>query len=233
MAEWIQEGNHLDVIFPAGATEGEPVQVGGYTGLPGGTFAAAARGALVITGVISAEKATGGGSAFALGDLVDWDPDALAGDGAAVATGTGGVNSFFLGKVTQRDNVDADTRVEVRLMPESVEAAISAALSLNAEVANEIIVSVQVAPGVTTRLFAEVFDDAALHALVAAFTLRDASIGPIELTTSARPSLILDTQPDGSTGVGVTDVSGVFVGSVWLLVTPMGGTPQVIEAIFA
>lgn len=234
MANWISEGNSLDIDFPAGAVTGVPIQVGPYVGLPSGNKTAGQRGALQVTGLVRVEKLTTGGSAHAFGDVVDFDPDQAPAPGVVVPAGTGGVNSFPFGVVSESNNTDADAFVEVRLGPDSAGRALlpTVALTLGAESGNFIPVNITADLGVLTRCICKVYDNDGLHAIVAEFTVTE--VGPgAELSATAQPTLILETDAAGQADIRVLDVSGAFVGSVWLEVTPENGGPQIVELVYA
>ena len=113
-------------------------------------------------------------------------------------------------------------------------------LTAAAEAGNAIAVSIQIknASGTNVsrvqRLRCQVYDASMVPSLVAAFTSAETGVGA-EVSTTARPGLLIDTDANGAATVTVTDVSGSFVGTVYIEVEPVNelGTPQILALVFA
>lgn len=84
------------------------------------------------------------------------------------------------------------------------------------------------------RLLCQLYDDSMLPALVAAWTMAETGAGT-PVSTTARPALLIDTDGNGAAAVTVTDVSGVFSGTMYLEVTPENspGSPSIVALTFA
>lgn len=113
------------------------------------------------------------------------------------------------------------------------------ALTPAAEAGNAIAVAIQIgansAPVARVqRLRCQLYDADMLPALVAAWTMAETGAGS-EVSTTARPALLIDTDGNGAATVTVTDVSGVFAGTMYLEVAPVnaGGTPTIVPLTFA
>lgn len=115
-----------------------------------------------------------------------------------------------------------------------------AELTPGAEAGNAIAVAVQVKDTTganvarTQRFACRVYDAAMGPTLAAAWTLAETGAGA-EISTTARPQLLIDTDANGAATVAVTDVSGVFVGTVYLELTPENkqGVPSIVALTFA
>ena len=120
-------------------------------------------------------------------------------------------------------------------------------LTAAAEAGNAIAVTIDVqdqnsaAVAAVTRLHCQVYDAAMLLSLVGAFTCAETGLGT-EVSTTAKPGLLIDTDAGGDAIVTVTDVSGVFAGTVYLKVVPVVaeaggakyyGQPSIIPLTFA
>lgn len=120
-------------------------------------------------------------------------------------------------------------------------------LTAAAEAGNAIAVTIAIqdqdgsAVAAATRLHCQVFDAAMLEAVVGAFTCAETGVGT-EVSTTARPGLLIDTDANGAATVTVTDVSGAFGGTVYLRVMPViaeaggakfYGQPSIIPLVFA
>ena len=84
------------------------------------------------------------------------------------------------------------------------------------------------------RVLCQLFDTSMLPVLVGAFTMAETGLGA-EVSTSARPALVIDTNASGVATVAATDVSTVFAGDLFLLMTPLNlpGTPRLVSLSFA
>lgn len=117
-------------------------------------------------------------------------------------------------------------------------------LTPGAEVANAIPVVINVVSWAGTpvsrvqRLLCRVREADMVTGLVAAWTMAETGAGS-EVSTSARPELLIDTDASGDATVTVTDVSGAFAGTVYLEVVPVStatnvpGTPRIVALVFA
>lgn len=113
-------------------------------------------------------------------------------------------------------------------------------LTALAEAANVIPVTVQIRDewnipfSDTVQCRADILDADMVHALVGAFTAAETGAG-VEISTTARPSLLFDTDANGVAEVSVTDVSGIFAGTVYLQVAPLAGvgSPRIVPCVFA
>jgi predicted RecA/RadA family phage recombinase len=106
-AVYFQEGDSIDYTPGADVAAGDVVVQGDLVGVAVRPIAANTLGALAVTGVFDFAKATGGGSAIAMGAIVYWDD-------AANQANTTSAGNKLLGKVV-RAAADADTTVRVRL----------------------------------------------------------------------------------------------------------------------
>jgi len=112
LATFIQDGDTIDYTPPSGGTNvavGDVILQGDLIGVANQSIAAGAPGSLSVTGVFDFTKATGVGTAIALGVNVYWD-DTLK---QAVDTDAVGVNKLIGKSVAAA--VDADPTVRVRL----------------------------------------------------------------------------------------------------------------------
>lgn len=107
-AVFVQEACAIDYTPTADVPSGMVVVQGDLIGVARMPIAANTLGSLAVEGAFDVAKATGGGTALAVGAIVYWD------DTANVATTTAAGNKL-LGKVI-RAAADADTTVRVRLM---------------------------------------------------------------------------------------------------------------------
>lgn len=89
------------------------------------------------------------------------------------------------------------------------------------------------------RLLCELVDASMVAALVAAWTLAEVGAGS-EISTTARPALLIATDANGNATVRITDVSGVSTATMYLKVTPlppsgtnMPGAPAIVSVTFA
>ncbi len=107
-------------------------------------------------------------------------------------------------------------------------------LTAAAESGNAIAVTIGLKDGMgvtlarAQRLKCQILDAAGLIGLVAEWTLAETGAGS-EISTTARPTLIIETDASGAAVVTVTDVSGTFAGTVYLEVTPVslaGASPE-------
>ena len=108
-----------------------------------------------------------------------------------------------------------------------------------AEAANAIAIAIQIedathAPSAgVQRCKCTVYDADMVPALAAAFTATETGTGSI-VSTPNRPAILIATDASGVAELTVTDVSGVFVGSVFVEVAPeSGGVPTIVEIAFA
>ncbi len=107
--QFIHDGDSIDYTPGADVAAGDVVVQGELVGIAKLDIAADALGALAVKGVFDLPKATGGGTAIAVGSLVYWD----AGASVATTNAAAGANKL-LGK-TVKAAVDADATVRVRL----------------------------------------------------------------------------------------------------------------------
>ncbi len=106
-ATFIQEGSAIDYTPGADVAAGEVVVQGDLIGITRLAIKANTLGALAVVGVFEVPKATGGGTALAIGVIVYWD----ATNQRATTTASGNKQ---LGKVAKAA-ADADAKVRVRL----------------------------------------------------------------------------------------------------------------------
>jgi predicted RecA/RadA family phage recombinase len=106
-AFFVSEGNTIDYTPSANVAAGDVVVQGELVGIAKTPIAANAPGSLAVKGIFDLPKATGAGSAIAVGIQAYWD----ATNKVVTATATG---NKFLGK-TVKAAADADTNVRVRL----------------------------------------------------------------------------------------------------------------------
>jgi len=109
LTEFLQEGCSLDYIPAADIAAGEVVVVGNLVGIVQRDIKAGELGSIAVEGVYAIPKATGAGSAIALGANLFWD----AAVKVATTNAAAGANKA-LGKSIW-PAVDADTKVRVRL----------------------------------------------------------------------------------------------------------------------
>ena len=113
-------------------------------------------------------------------------------------------------------------------------------LAAAAEAGNAIAVTIGlIAPGNgtvgrTQRLHCRLYAATMIESLAASFTLAETGTGT-EISTTANAALLIDTDAAGAAIVTVTDVSGVFVGTVYLEVAPVNllGSPRILALVFA
>ncbi len=108
-AVFVQAGDQIDYTPGAAVAAGDVVVQGDLVGVAKQPIAAAALGALAVSGVFDFPKATGGGSAIAAGATVYWD----VGDEEAKADSETGANKL-IGKTTAAAG-DDDATVRVRM----------------------------------------------------------------------------------------------------------------------
>ena len=107
-AEYVQEGESIDYTPGANVASGDVVVQGELVGVAKLDIVSGKLGALAVAGVFDFAKATGGGTAIAIGANVYWN------DAANQATTTSAGNKL-LGK-SVRAAADADATVRVRLL---------------------------------------------------------------------------------------------------------------------
>lgn len=113
-------------------------------------------------------------------------------------------------------------------------------LAAAAEAGNAIAVTIGlIAPGNgtvgrTQRLHCRLYAATMIESLAASFTMAETGTGT-EISTTANAALLIDTDAAGAAIVTVTDVSGVFVGTVYLEVAPVNllGSPRILALVFA
>ena len=102
-----------------------------------------------------------------------------------------------------------------------------ASLTAAAEAGNARAVSIQVKDftganvSAACRFHCQVFDANMLAAVVGSWRLAETGAGT-EITTTAKPSLIIQTDATGAATVTVTDVAGASNTTVYLKVSPLG-----------
>jgi predicted RecA/RadA family phage recombinase len=106
-AVFVSEGNAIDCTPTANVAAGDVVVQGDLVGVARTPIVADAPGSLAVSGVFDLPKATGAGSAIAIGIQAYWD----ATNKVVTATATG---NKYLGKTTKAA-ADADVTVRVRL----------------------------------------------------------------------------------------------------------------------
>jgi len=106
-ATFVHDGSSIDYTPGSAVAAGDVVVQADLIGVARTPIAANALGSLAVAGVFDAPKATGGGSAIAVGSTVYWDAT------NKVATTTASGNKL-LGK-TIKAAADADATVRVRL----------------------------------------------------------------------------------------------------------------------
>lgn len=84
------------------------------------------------------------------------------------------------------------------------------------------------------RLHCRLYDASMLEALVTSWTMAETGAGA-PVSTSARPALLIDTDGNGAATVTVTDVSGIFAGTMYLEIIPVNapGSPTIVALTFA
>lgn len=88
------------------------------------------------------------------------------------------------------------------------------------------------------RCVANVYSVAMLLATAITFTLAETGAGA-EVSTTAKPTLLFDTDANGDATITITDVGGLFTGTLYLEVTPVStgtgnlGVPCIIPVSFA
>lgn len=84
------------------------------------------------------------------------------------------------------------------------------------------------------RCLCNLIDSNGAQTLVAAWTLAETGAGS-EVTATLQPSLVIDTDSNGAATVTVSDVSTVFVGTVYLVVTPLNkmGVGSIVACTFS
>ena len=106
---FVHDGNSIDYTPSADVTAGDVVVQNDLVGVAKLDIPAGTLGALAVTGVFDFPKATGAGSAIAVGESVYWD----AAEQVAKTDSEAGANKL-LGK-TVAAAADNDTTVRVRL----------------------------------------------------------------------------------------------------------------------
>ena len=108
-AKYVQTGDAVDYTPVADVKSGDVVVMNDLTGIAKLDIPAGKLGALALTGVYAATKATGAGSAIPAGTKLYFDAAAKV----VTANAAGGANKYF-GKST-KDAGDTDATVEARL----------------------------------------------------------------------------------------------------------------------
>ncbi|GIX04622.1 MAG: hypothetical protein KatS3mg114_0491 [Planctomycetaceae bacterium] len=108
-AQFIQDGRYVDYTPGSAVTAGDVIVQGDLIGIAKGDIAANKPGALAVEGVYDFPKATGVGTAIAVGATVYWD----VADVEAKTDSETGANKL-LGKTTKAAG-DNDATVRVRL----------------------------------------------------------------------------------------------------------------------
>lgn len=108
MARFIHNGDSIDYTPSGAVTAGDVVVLGDLIGVAKVDIAVDVQGALALTGVFEMPKATGGGTAIAVGKTVYWD----VADGEVKEDAEAGANKQF-GKVVIAA-ADADAVVLVK-----------------------------------------------------------------------------------------------------------------------
>lgn len=108
-AAFKQRGDSIDFTPAADVSAGDVIVQGDMVGVAKLDIPAGKLGALALTGVYAATKATGAGSAIPAGTKLYFDAAAKV----VTANAAGGANKYF-GKST-KDAGDTDTTVEARL----------------------------------------------------------------------------------------------------------------------
>jgi len=108
-AVFVHEGCAIDHTPGADVAAGDVVVQGDLVGVAKQPIAAGKLGALAVQGVFDFAKATGAGTAIAMGALVYWDATV---DQATTSTGAGA--NKLIGK-TVRAAADGDATVRVRM----------------------------------------------------------------------------------------------------------------------
>lgn len=85
-----------------------------------------------------------------------------------------------------------------------------------------------------TSLLCQLFDSEMAASLAADFTMAESGAGA-EVSTTAKPSLLITTSATGAATVSVTDVQGASGSTVYLVVTPLNsfGHPEFATLAFA
>lgn len=183
---------------------------------------------------------------------VDAELTALAGltsaaDKGIVFTGAGAAATFDLTAAARTVLDDASTNdMLATLSAQDTRKIAVPSLTAAAEAGNAIAVTIALKDGNgnalarTQRLKCQVIGADGVIGLVAAWTLAETGAGS-EVSTTARPTLYIDTDANGAATVTVTDVSGVYAGTMYLEVTPISvagaspvpGMPTMIALTFA
>ncbi len=114
-ATFKHDGKRIDYTPVAAVLAGAVVVQGGFVGVATAPIAANEQGSLAIEGVFEFPKAGGsGGSAFAVGERVDWDESA-----SQIVAAEGTTTTRQAGFVTKAAAA-TDTTVQVKLVPAGI-----------------------------------------------------------------------------------------------------------------
>ncbi len=109
MKNFVQPGDVVPITAPALLASGDPVLVGSLFGVATTDIANGAEGEVQVEGVFDLPKTTGGGTAFAEGDVARFDVSAGAFDPTAAASGDADVG------LVVKAAADGDATVRVKL----------------------------------------------------------------------------------------------------------------------
>lgn len=168
-------------------------------------------------------------------------------DLSSLGTTTAGTGAALIG-IVDADSTITGTNVDTALTELSARVRtqlVTTTLTAAAESGNAIAVTINLVDLAGTavsraqRLICRLYTADMLQALAAAWTMAETGAGS-EISTTAKPSLLIATDANGDATVTVTDVSGVAATTVYLEVTPlpptgtyMPGCPNIIALTFA
>jgi predicted RecA/RadA family phage recombinase len=122
LAKYIQRGHEIDFIPEADVAAGDVVIIGDLAGIAKLDIKAGTLGALALVGVFDIPKATGEGTAIAVGAIVFWDAENKQ------VTTTAGDNKYLGKTIIASGDDDANARVIINVsrdVPISAAAAIA------------------------------------------------------------------------------------------------------------
>ena len=109
LAKYIQRGHEIDFIPEADVAAGDVVIIGDLVGIAKLDIKAGTLGSLALVGVFDIPKATGEGTAIAVGAIVFWDAE------NSQITTTGGDNKYLGKTVIASSDNDAHARVIINV----------------------------------------------------------------------------------------------------------------------
>lgn len=181
--------------------------------------------------------------------VVAWNTLALGGGGlgSALASTANGLGASLVGIEDSATTITA-TNVETALAELSNRVRtqlVTCTLTAGGDLGNTQVVTINVvdlngtAVSRAQRLLCELYTADMLHALAAAWTMAETGAGS-EVSTTAKPSLLIDTDANGDASLTITDVATGSAATLYLKVTPvptsgtyLHGTPAIIPVTFA